>query len=80
MTEPVIARKEPIIEDLKAGETYWRRRCGRSKTQPDCDGSHAGTGFKPMEFKPATDMKVGSAAADTPKSPPSAMERMWRYE
>ncbi|MCZ8488180.1 CDGSH iron-sulfur domain-containing protein [Vibrio lentus] len=26
--------------------------CGKSKNQPFCDGSHAGTGFKPKEFWP----------------------------
>jgi len=70
MTEPVIARKEPIIEDLKAGETYWWCRCGRSKTQPYCDGSHAGTGFEPMEFKPATDMKVRFCGCKHTQKPP----------
>jgi thiamine pyrophosphate-dependent acetolactate synthase large subunit-like protein/nitrite reductase/ring-hydroxylating ferredoxin subunit/CDGSH-type Zn-finger protein len=35
---------------LKAGETVWWCRCGRSKNQPLCDGSHQGTGFEPVEF------------------------------
>jgi len=25
--------------------------CGRSKTQPFCDGSHKGTGLTPVQFK-----------------------------
>jgi len=29
------------------------RSCWRSKTQPFCDGSHKGTAFTPVEYKPA---------------------------
>ncbi len=39
MTEPVIAQKGPYALTLQPG-TYWWCACGRSKTQPFCDGSH----------------------------------------
>jgi CDGSH-type Zn-finger protein len=53
--EPVVAQKGPYQVDLKEGETYYFCRCGRSKAQPFCDGSHAGTGLEPQAFNvPAT--------------------------
>lgn len=48
--EPIIAQKNPYQVDLKEGETYYYCRCGRSQTQPFCDGSHEGTGLEPLEF------------------------------
>ncbi len=46
MSEAVIAAKEPAVLELEPGTYYWCS-CGRSKTQPFCDGSHQGTDFTP---------------------------------
>ncbi|GFZ83195.1 CDGSH iron-sulfur domain-containing protein [Elstera cyanobacteriorum] len=62
--------KEPITVSLKAGETYWWCRCGRSAKQPFCDGSHAGTGLAPMQFKPTADMPVRFCGCKATKKPP----------
>lgn len=51
MSEPIIAQKSPFAVDVEAGKSYWYCTCGRSKTQPFCDGSHSGTDFVPKEFK-----------------------------
>ena len=41
-------KKSPYVVELEPG-TYWWCACGRSKKQPFCDGSHAGTDFTPEE-------------------------------
>ncbi len=50
MEEPKIAAKAPKAVELEPGKYFWCA-CGESKNQPFCDGSHAGTGFKPMPFE-----------------------------
>ena len=47
---PIIAQKEPIRAELATGKTYSWCRCGRSRNQPFCDGSHRGTGLEPLVF------------------------------
>jgi glutamate synthase domain-containing protein 2 len=50
MNKPIIADNKPIKVELKKGEEYHFCVCGRSANQPFCDGSHAGTDFKPRAF------------------------------
>ena len=51
MSEPVVVGKTPLEAQLEPGVEYWWCACGRSKTQPFCDGSHAGTGIEPIAFE-----------------------------
>ena len=48
MSEPVIAQKNPYAVELDAGE-YWYCTCGKSSSQPFCDGSHKDTDFSPLQ-------------------------------
>ena len=48
--QPAIGGKAPIAVEVKEGEEYWWCACGRSKSQPFCDGSHEGTGFSPVQL------------------------------
>ena len=50
MTNPIIAAIAPKKVSLNQGEEYYFCSCGRSNNQPFCDGSHAGTDFKPKAF------------------------------
>lgn len=48
--EPIVAQTGPFQVELEAGKAYYYCRCGRSKSQPFCDGAHQGTGIEPMRF------------------------------
>ncbi len=50
MTQPEIAQKSPFAVDVEAGKSYWWCSCGKSKSQPFCDGSHKGSEFSPVEY------------------------------
>ncbi len=72
MTEinaPIIAAKFPKKVELEAGKDYYWCRCGKSVNQPFCDGSHAGTGIRPLKF---TAEKTGPAALCQCKSSANA--------
>ncbi|TNG00082.1 MAG: glutamate synthase [Gammaproteobacteria bacterium] len=47
MGNPVIADNKPVKVTLTKGDEYHFCTCGRSKSQPFCDGSHVGTTFTP---------------------------------
>ena len=48
---PEIGGQRPIMIEVESGKSYWWCACGRSKSQPFCDGSHKTTAFRPVEFK-----------------------------
>lgn len=58
MDEPLIASRLPLPVAVEAGKRYWWCACGRSRTQPFCDGSHKGTGLAPREFLAARDERL----------------------
>lgn len=51
MAEAQIPQKAPFAVAVEEGKSYWWCSCGRSRKQPFCDGSHAGTEFTPKEYK-----------------------------
>ena len=47
MNNPVIADNKPVKVSLAKGQEYHFCTCGKSKSQPFCDGSHVGSSFNP---------------------------------
>jgi len=47
MKDPDRPQLSPIIQEVEAGTYAWCS-CGKSAKQPLCDGSHAGTEFRPV--------------------------------
>jgi CDGSH-type Zn-finger protein len=48
--EAIVAQKGPYQVELTEGKAYFWCRCGRSQTQPFCDGSHEATDLQPLRF------------------------------
>lgn len=68
--EAKIAAKLPVMEDLDKGKTYKWCACGRSETQPYCDGSHEGTGIEPVEFVAKRTGKKAMCMCKKTETPP----------
>lgn len=58
MSSPVIAQKSPYAVAVEAGKSYWWCACGKSASQPFCDGSHKGSEFSPVEYMAEQDGTV----------------------
>ena len=69
MDQPEIARKSPYVLDLAPG-TYWWCACGRSQSQPFCDGSHKNTVFTPVKFEIAQPAQVALCGCKRTRNPP----------
>ena len=51
---PTIAQQSPYAAQVEAGKSYWWCACGKSASQPFCDGSHKGSAFTPLEYTAAS--------------------------
>ena len=55
MKNPIIADNKPVRVNLSKGQEYHFCTCGKSKSQPFCDGLHVGTPFTPKVIVPDED-------------------------
>ncbi|WP_404381435.1 CDGSH iron-sulfur domain-containing protein [Caenispirillum salinarum] len=46
--EPLVTQPEPFAVEVEAGQKLFWCACGRTKNGAFCDGSHKGTGLKPV--------------------------------
>ena len=70
MADPiVIPQPAPYVMDMEPGTYYWCQ-CGRSKTQPFCDGSHTGTDVSPIEVEIKEKKKVAWCGCKHSKKSP----------
>ena len=70
MTETIVASKTPYEVEVEADKIYAWCACGRSKTQPFCDGSHSGTDIKPWVYKAQKSETVYFCGCKTTQTPP----------
>jgi CDGSH-type Zn-finger protein len=68
--QPAVGGEEPIEVEVEAGDTIFWCACGRSQAQPRCDGSHAGTDFRPIRYEAAETGTLWLCACKQTKNPP----------
>jgi CDGSH-type Zn-finger protein len=67
---PIVVQKAPYGIAVEVGKTYFWCACGRSKQQPFCDGSHAGTGIQPVPYKGEAVQKLWFCGCKATKTTP----------
>jgi len=70
MDKPIVADNKPVQVNLKKGQEYHFCTCGRSKSQPFCDGSHVGTTFTPRVIVSDEDQEAWLCACKHTGTPP----------
>lgn len=60
----------PYRARVAAGDTVLWCACGRSTTQPYCDGSHRGTTHRPRPYTAPQNLTVAFCGCKATKGPP----------
>ncbi|MEH6528365.1 MAG: glutamate synthase-related protein [Porticoccus sp.] len=70
MNNPIIADNKPVKVNLSKGQEYHFCTCGKSKSQPFCDGSHVGTSFTPKVIVSAGEQEAYLCACKHTRNTP----------
>lgn len=70
MADPIRATEAPISVEVEAGKQYFWCACGRSQTQPFCDGAHKGTGIVPLKWTASASKAVYFCGCKATKKAP----------
>lgn len=70
MAKPIVADRKPARAAVEKGKEYHWCSCGRSASQPFCDGSHRGTGLAPQSFTAEADGDAWLCVCKQTKTPP----------
>ncbi len=68
--EAIRAGNGPIPVDVEAGKNYFWCACGRSKTQPFCDGAHKDTDIVPLKWTAPESKRVFFCACKSTQGQP----------
>lgn len=68
--KPVVASTTPYSVTVEDGKNYFWCACGRSESQPFCDGSHKGTGFTPVKYTAGKEETVWFCGCKQTGTPP----------
>lgn len=70
MSSAVPSTVPPFAVQVEAGRRYHWCACGRSRSQPFCDGSHVGTGIAPIAWTPREGGRVWLCGCKRTARPP----------
>jgi CDGSH-type Zn-finger protein len=70
MIDPVRAADTPFAVEVEEGKNYFWCSCGKSASQPFCDGSHSETPFTPIKYEAESSKTVYFCGCKASKNAP----------